>query len=170
VNLRKAARLQHRGNGVEALRLDETADHVGSTAISPRQMSQAPIRATLTGSRRCEAEGFSSCSSVPVLALCRVLVAAGFDPATPLEAWRGDVPALSIRTIGEGARLTVEDGRHGTPRFRSWRVRGCRAAPSALHNASTPVSIQSAAGVDPAPQAITAIGISGSSSSGDVKC
>jgi hypothetical protein len=109
---------------VEASRLDETAGHVGSIATLPQKKLQTPIRATLTGSRRCEAEGKSACSSAPVLALCRLLVAAGREPTTPLEAYRDDVLALRVRSIGEGARLTVEDGRHGSPRFRQWRDRG----------------------------------------------
>jgi hypothetical protein len=124
MRLREAARLRHRGNGVEASRLDETAGRVGSIATLPQKKSQTPIRATLTGSRRCEAEGMSARSSAPVLALCRSLVAAGRDPTTPLEAYRDDVLALRVRSIGEGARLTVEDGRHGSPRLRQWRGRG----------------------------------------------
>jgi hypothetical protein len=73
----------------------------------------------------------SARGSAPVLALCRLLVAAGYDPATSLEVFRGEVLALRARTIGEGARLTVEDGRHGSPHFRLWRERG-RGAGSAI--------------------------------------
>jgi hypothetical protein len=43
-----------------------------------------------------------------VLALCRKLVATGFDPNTPLEAYRNrNTLALKVRSIGEGARLAV---------------------------------------------------------------
>ena len=63
------------------------------------------ITAKLTGSDRCEAEGISVKDSAPVLALCRLLVAAGVDPATPLEAFRGDVLAVRVRSIGEAAAL-----------------------------------------------------------------
>jgi hypothetical protein len=43
----------------------------------------------------------------PVLVICRVLVAAGCDPATPLEAYRGDMLCLRVRSIGEGANLEI---------------------------------------------------------------
>jgi hypothetical protein len=65
-----------------------------------------------------------------VFALCRALVTAGHDPNRPLHAYRGDVLCLRVRSIGEGARLTIEDDRHGRPRLRRWRNRpkGCGAA------------------------------------------
>jgi hypothetical protein len=66
-----------------------------------------PIRAALIGSDRCEAEGISVCAAAPVLALCRKLVAAGHDPRRPLHAYRGNVLALRVRSIGEGAELAI---------------------------------------------------------------
>jgi hypothetical protein len=68
-----------------------------------------------------------------LLALCRALVTAGHDPNRPLHAYRGGVLCLCVRSIGEGARLTVEDDRHGRPRLRRWRNRAQRygAAPLA---------------------------------------
>ncbi|MFY9839327.1 MAG: hypothetical protein WAK55_23200 [Xanthobacteraceae bacterium] len=39
--------------------------------------------------------------------MCRKLVEAGHDPATPLEAWRGKTLCLLVRSIGEAARLEV---------------------------------------------------------------
>jgi hypothetical protein len=59
--------------------------------------------------------------AAPVLALCRKLIEAGHDPATPLEAWRGAILCLRIRSIGEGAQLTVQDSKTGRPRFLRWR-------------------------------------------------
>ena len=53
-----------------------------------------------------------------MLDLCRELVAAGLHPTSPLEAWRGDTLSLRVRSIGEGARLAVEDdlpARNTTP-------------------------------------------------------
>ena len=85
---------------------------------------QTTIRAELIGSDRCFALGMNVRSTAPVLALCRRLVEAGHDPATPLEAWRGSTLCLRVRSIGEGARLTVEDDRRGRPRLRRWRNRG----------------------------------------------
>jgi hypothetical protein len=43
----------------------------------------------------------------PVLALCRKLVEAGYPSSADLEAYRGDVLALRVRSIGEAARLEV---------------------------------------------------------------
>jgi len=54
----------------------------------------------------------------PVLRLCRELVNRGVDPATPLEAYRGETLCLRVRSIGEGANLTVESDRCGCPVFR----------------------------------------------------
>jgi hypothetical protein len=72
---------------------------------------QIAIRAELIGSDRCSGLGMTARGTTPVLALCRLLIEAGNDLATPLEAWRGDVLCLRIRSIGEGARLTGAAGR-----------------------------------------------------------
>jgi hypothetical protein len=42
-----------------------------------------------------------------LLVLCRELIEAGYDPAMPLEAWRGEMLCLRVRSIREGARLRV---------------------------------------------------------------
>jgi hypothetical protein len=42
-----------------------------------------------------------------VLALCRDLLDAGALPAERLEAWRGPVLCLQIRSLGEAAMLEV---------------------------------------------------------------
>jgi hypothetical protein len=47
--------------------------------------------------------------------MCRKLVAAGFDPTAPLEAWRGPTLCLRIRSIGEAAKLTVRSAGNGSP-------------------------------------------------------
>jgi hypothetical protein len=93
--------------------------------------TQTVIRAELIGSDRCSALGIVARSTTPVLALCRRLVEAGHDSATPLEVWRGTTLCLRVRSIGEGAQLTVEDDRRGRPRLRRWRnrARGCGRAP-----------------------------------------
>jgi len=82
-----------------------------------------PIRAIIVGSDRCEAEGISDRASAPVLAICRKLVEAGYDPATPLHAYRGDVLCLKVRTIGEGVNLEI--GEAGFHRRHDW----CAAPP-----------------------------------------
>ena len=65
------------------------------------------IKAKLTGSDTVCAEAISVTSASPVLALCRKLIAYGFDPAIPIHVFRGDTLALTVRSIGEGARLEI---------------------------------------------------------------
>jgi hypothetical protein len=71
----------------------------------------AVITARLDGSDHASAEGISVTSPSPVLALCRKLIAAGYDPALSLVAYRGGALALRVRSIGEVAQLRV--GGHG---------------------------------------------------------
>jgi hypothetical protein len=72
------------------------------------------IRAELSGSDTCTAEGCTIHANAPVLALCRKLVDEGYDPTRPLHAYRGDTLCLKIRSVGEGAKLAVrEDNRQG---------------------------------------------------------
>jgi hypothetical protein len=69
-------------------------------------------------SHRCTALGLlSAACDTPVLRLCRMLVAAGHDPSEPMEVYRGEVLALTVRSIGEGAKLTV----NGSTRFARYR-------------------------------------------------
>jgi hypothetical protein len=65
------------------------------------------IRADLFGDTLAQGCGCVACSSSPVIELCRRLVAAGHDPSTPLEAYRGDTLCLHVRSIGEAAELRV---------------------------------------------------------------
>jgi hypothetical protein len=95
-----------------------------------------PIRAALIGSDRCEAEGISVCAVAPVPALCRKLVAAGHDPRRPLHAYRGNVLALRVRSIGEGAELAIAGDGVG------FRRRKEPAAASRSDFASPPVAEQ----------------------------
>jgi hypothetical protein len=76
-------------------------------------LRQAAIRAELRGDNICDSCGITVRSSIPVLALCRKLVQAGHDPATPLEAYRGDTLCLRVRSIGEGARLQINSQGRG---------------------------------------------------------
>ena len=63
------------------------------------------------------------CSHEPLLAAARELTAAGIPPGTILTMRHAgsDVDALTVR-LGVAARLTVEDGRNGTPRLRRWKA------------------------------------------------
>ena len=65
------------------------------------------IRAELSGTDETSACGLTVRSSSPVIALCRQFVAVGYDPATPLEAYRGATLCLHVRSIGEAAELEV---------------------------------------------------------------
>jgi hypothetical protein len=75
------------------------------------------IRATLAGDDTCTAAGMTVRAAAPISALCRRLVAAGHDPATPLDCYRGAVLALRVRSIGSAARLAVKSSGNGTPIF-----------------------------------------------------
>ena len=78
----------------------------------------AQIAARLTGSHRCEAFGIVATGHAPVLMLCRELLAAGVYPDAELTVYRNGVLSLRIQSIRAAARLTVEDGETGIPRFR----------------------------------------------------
>ena len=66
-----------------------------------------PIRAELIGSDQRRAVGYTVRSDVPILALCRRLIAAGIDPQTRLIACRGTTLCIAIRAIGEAAALEI---------------------------------------------------------------
>jgi hypothetical protein len=74
---------------------------------NPSQVLQQAIRADLIDADTCTALGLTCNSASPVLALCRALVEAGHDPATPLEAYRGKTFCLRIRSICECAELEI---------------------------------------------------------------
>lgn len=77
------------------------------------------IRAEIIGDT-CTTAKVTARSHAPVLALCRKLVEAGVDPATPLKAYRGDTLCLTVSSIGWGARHTVKDSACGTPSLARW--------------------------------------------------
>src|SRR5262249_21145279 len=88
-------------------------------------------------------------SDSPVLALCRKLVDAGHDRATPLEAYRDNTFALRVKSIGQGAQMQVNgntrlvfagDARRRTaPPMRSFsEAAECTPAPNA--NPGPPMS------------------------------
>jgi hypothetical protein len=64
-------------------------------------------RAQLSGDDTCTAAGLTARSISPVLALCRMLIETGHDPSMPLHVYRGDVLALTVRSIAEAAALQV---------------------------------------------------------------
>jgi hypothetical protein len=64
-------------------------------------------KAELIGADCAAALGIEAHGSSPVFALCRALIEAGHDPATPLHAYRDKTLALRVRSIGEAAGLEV---------------------------------------------------------------
>ena len=80
------------------------------------------IHAELAWSDTATALGIVAHSYSPIIGLCRMLVEAGCDPASPLEAWRSGTLCLRVRAIGEAAELRVNPkgtgfvkGRSGVP-------------------------------------------------------
>jgi hypothetical protein len=77
-------------------------------ACTPKSSAPATaIHAALAGADKAAAFGIRVEASAPVLALCRALIDAGHDPATPLVASRGDVACLIVGSIGEASTLTL---------------------------------------------------------------
>lgn len=106
------------GSGAHEGLLDEIRDRVGAFDNATRELPQA-VRAELIGSDECRAQGLTARSSAPVLAICRKLIEAGVDPKRSLHAYRGNVLCLTVRSIGEGARLTVDE--HNGVRLARWK-------------------------------------------------
>jgi hypothetical protein len=76
------------------------------------------IRAELTKSDIATAEGITVKAESPVLALCRKLIDVGYDPSTPLEAYRNGTLALRVKSIGQAAGLRVTADKTGCPIFK----------------------------------------------------
>jgi hypothetical protein len=102
-----------------------------------RKRPMLEIFAELTGSNRCDCQsyGISTSGHARVLAACRELLAAGVDPDSALSVYRNGVLALRIRPIRAGARLAVEDGETGIPKFRLARLERRGAASPARQTA-----------------------------------
>jgi hypothetical protein len=87
------------------------------------------IIAQLIGDDTAKAGDIVARSRSPVFALCRALLAAGANPNSKLECFRGSVLALTVKTIGAGAKLTIMENNRSGPRvapyeaFPSDRVR-----------------------------------------------
>jgi hypothetical protein len=65
----------------------------------------------LVGERACTALGITAHGNAPALALCRRLIAIGHHPESALQAYRGDVLCLTVRSLGAGAGLTVDESK-----------------------------------------------------------
>ena len=117
------ARSGARGN----VSITDRTSSIGRPSSQPPQA--ALLRAELIGDT-CTAAEITGCGYVPVLALCRELITAGFSPEAPLEAWRGSISCLRIRSIGQAAKLTVRSAGNGCPVF-AWKhsAEGAGASP-----------------------------------------
>jgi hypothetical protein len=72
-------------------------------------------RVEITGNSTATACNITCEGRTPILKLCRALLRKAYDPSLSLRCYRGDVLALTIRTIGNGAKLTVKEDIPGRP-------------------------------------------------------
>jgi hypothetical protein len=76
------------------------------------------IRADLVGINQATCRGVTVTGRNAPVALCRALIEAGHDPETSLEAYRGAALCLRVRSLAEGAAVTVREAtKDGRPRF-----------------------------------------------------
>lgn len=86
----------------------------------PSDPVTAPVVCQIINSDCCDFDGLVVKHNAPVLAMCRKLIDAGYDPHRPLEAYRGEVLCIRISSIGYGAQFTVKDSQCGTPVLRRY--------------------------------------------------
>jgi hypothetical protein len=91
----------------------------GHTTKQPSPSTSEAIRVVLTGATTATLGAISVTTRTPILALCRILLANNFDPATPLQAFRSSTLCLTASSIGAGAGLTVNEA-HGC-NFSKWQ-------------------------------------------------
>jgi hypothetical protein len=104
----------------------------GQSPKASLSQAQDALRAELVSSTFCNVGEIIGRSNTPVLSLCRELLAHGVSPDRALEVYRNGLVALRVRSIAEGAALTVAEGDRGIPRFRRWKPMPLReASPSA---------------------------------------
>jgi hypothetical protein len=111
-------------------------DHIARRATARNNINEKNrgLRGDLIGSNQATAAAVVATGHAPVTKLCRQLIEAGHDPALPLEVYRGTTLCLRVHSIGQGARLTVEDNNIGRPRFVRHRPRIGGAAPPIAPN------------------------------------
>ena len=119
----------HDGQRYELVRTEPyTRTDGGETELSVRQsecpacVSGAMIIAQLVGHDMAQAGDIVARSRSPVFALCRALLAAGANPDSSLECYRGGILALRVKSIGIGATLTVEENATRGPRVARWKA------------------------------------------------
>jgi hypothetical protein len=115
------------------------------TLEPPTQKEVTVITATLIGDDLAQAGDIVCRGRTPVLALCRALVAAGADPDSKLECYRGDVLSLTVKSIGIGAQLTIKEPDHGRIHVARWKAFPASPIEPLIRRKST-------AGTDPPPR------------------
>ena len=100
-----------------ASKRDRLGSSINSANNPTANSAQVCLRADLIGASTATAAGITANGATPVLGLCRRLLAAGHDPATRLDVYRGAMVALRVRSIGEAARLVVKTSGNGVPIF-----------------------------------------------------
>jgi hypothetical protein len=118
--------LARNGAGLASAATDGEARKMGtgkcqSSSLPKPKIQTRVVLAELTGSNTCAALGIVARSHSPILGLCHRLIEAGVDPARPLHAYRGDTLALTISSIGHGARLEINVKGSGFVRHRAVR-------------------------------------------------
>jgi hypothetical protein len=102
-----------------------TKQALTAAALRPTRFEKptAAVSAELTGSNSCDCKslGISTSGHAPVLAMCRELLQAGVNPDSALAVYRKGVLALRVRSISEGAPLTVKEPDHGRAQFATWK-------------------------------------------------
>lgn len=81
------------------------------------QVELKPVKVYLVGMREAEADGFCASGETPILNLCRQLIEAGYDADRAVYVYRGDALAMTISSLGYGARLRVKERNDGRPVF-----------------------------------------------------
>jgi len=112
----------------KARKIDQLGGKVGFLATPHRKPPQV-IRGELLGSNRCLPAGYVTRGTTPILAMCRRLIEADYDPTTPLHCYRGETLCLLVRSIGEAATLEPNSGGTCFTRRRIRRRTTVRAAP-----------------------------------------
>jgi hypothetical protein len=123
---RKAARPASAVTGREPQLVDLLGGKINPARnIQPKREH---VIAELVGNDSCRCQEIDAAvtANAPVLAMCRQLLATGIDPDTALGVYRRGVLALKVRSIREGARLTVKTAGNGTPIFTL--DHGCKGA------------------------------------------
>jgi hypothetical protein len=98
---------------------DHAAGLINPTFTKARLPTQV-LTADMIG-RQCHCLGFTGSGSTPVLALCRRLVEAGYDPNSSLRVYRGGLLVLVVSHVGPAAEFTIGDNHNGTPKLRRLR-------------------------------------------------